>query len=91
MIWYAPPPIAVYDGRRRPNERLYEASVTSARAVLGTPAHRVDPLHARQEQEDGHGQGREHEQQPLPARLVIDGAFKQPCQVEHGRERGEHA
>lgn len=37
---YAPPPIAAYDGRRRPNERLYEARVTSARAVLGTPAQR---------------------------------------------------
>jgi uncharacterized protein YcfJ len=37
---YAPPPIAAYDGRRRPNERLYEAEVTSARAVLGTPAQR---------------------------------------------------
>lgn len=37
---YAPPPIAVYDGRRRPNERLFEAQVTSARAVLGTPAQR---------------------------------------------------
>jgi uncharacterized protein YcfJ len=37
---YAPPPIAAYDGRRRPNERLFEAQVTSARAVLGTPAQR---------------------------------------------------
>ena len=37
---YAPPPLAVYDGRRRPNERLFEASVTSARAVLGTPTQR---------------------------------------------------
>lgn len=37
---YAPPPIAAYDGRPRPNERLYEAEVLSARAVLGTPAQR---------------------------------------------------
>lgn len=37
---YAPPPIADYDGRRRKNERLYEAEVTSARAVLGTPTQR---------------------------------------------------
>lgn len=37
---YAPPPIADYDGRRRRNERLYEAEVTSSRAVLGTPSQR---------------------------------------------------
>jgi len=36
----APPPIADYDGRRRKNERLFEAEVTSARAVLGTPSQR---------------------------------------------------
>jgi uncharacterized protein YcfJ len=37
---YAPAPIAVYDSRRRSNERLYEASVTSVRAVVGTPEQR---------------------------------------------------
>lgn len=31
---YAPQPAAVYDNRRRENERLYEANVTSARAVV---------------------------------------------------------
>ena len=31
---YAPAPVAGYDGRRRDNERFYEANVTSARAVL---------------------------------------------------------
>ncbi|HET9404599.1 MAG TPA: beta/gamma crystallin family protein [Burkholderiales bacterium] len=37
---YAPPPAPVYDSRRRNNERLYEANVTSVRAVLGTPEQR---------------------------------------------------
>jgi uncharacterized protein YcfJ len=32
---YAPAPVAVYDSRRRTNEQLYEARVTSARAVVG--------------------------------------------------------
>jgi uncharacterized protein YcfJ len=32
---YAPAPVAVYDARRRNNERLYEANVTSVRAVVG--------------------------------------------------------
>jgi uncharacterized protein YcfJ len=31
---YAPAPIAVYDNRRRNNERLYEANVTSSRVVV---------------------------------------------------------
>lgn len=34
---YAPDPVAVYDYRRRNNERLYEANVTSVHAVLETP------------------------------------------------------
>jgi uncharacterized protein YcfJ len=34
---YAPAPIAGYNFHRRNNERLYEANVTSVRAVLGTP------------------------------------------------------
>lgn len=32
---YAPPPLPVYDSRRRNNERVHEAEVTSARAVFG--------------------------------------------------------
>lgn len=35
-----PPPVAVYDNRRRNNERLYEANVTSVRAVVATPEQR---------------------------------------------------
>ncbi len=39
------PPAAVYDPRRRHNERLYEATVTDVRAVVGTPEQRcwVEP------------------------------------------------
>ncbi|HSG22003.1 MAG TPA: beta/gamma crystallin-related protein [Azonexus sp.] len=37
---YAPQPAPVYDNRRRNNERLFEADVTSVRAVLGTPEQR---------------------------------------------------
>lgn len=37
---YAPAPAMTYDYRRRGNERIYEADVTSARAVLGTPEQR---------------------------------------------------
>ncbi len=37
---YAPAPAAAYDFRRRNNERLYEANVTSVRAVLGIPEQR---------------------------------------------------
>lgn len=37
---YAPAPVAVYGFRRRNNERLYEANVTSVHAVLGTPEQR---------------------------------------------------
>jgi len=37
---FAPPPVAVYDYGRRANERLYQADVTSVRAVVGTPAQR---------------------------------------------------
>jgi uncharacterized protein YcfJ len=42
---YAPAPAAVYDNRRRNNERLFEARVTSVRAVVGTPEQRcwVEP------------------------------------------------
>jgi uncharacterized protein YcfJ len=37
---YAPPPVPVYDNRRRKNERLFQADVTSVRAVVGTPEQR---------------------------------------------------
>jgi uncharacterized protein YcfJ len=37
---YAPMPVVAQDFRRRKNERLYDAEVTSARAVVGTPAQR---------------------------------------------------
>lgn len=37
---YAPPPVGVYDGRRRPDERLYEAQVLAVRAVVGPPEQR---------------------------------------------------
>jgi len=37
---YAPAPVADYDFQRRNNERLYQANVTSVRAVLGTPEQR---------------------------------------------------
>lgn len=37
---YAPIPVPVYDNHRRPSERLYEADVTSVRAVLGQPEQR---------------------------------------------------
>lgn len=37
---YAPPPFPMYDARRRSNERLYEADVTSVRAVVGRPEQR---------------------------------------------------
>ena len=37
---YAPAPVASYDYRRRNDERLYEANVTSVRAVVGPPEQR---------------------------------------------------
>jgi uncharacterized protein YcfJ len=37
---YAPEPVAAYDFHRRDNERVYEANVTSVRAVVGTPEQR---------------------------------------------------
>lgn len=37
---YAPLPAAVYDNRRRNDERLYEVNVTSVRAVVGQPEQR---------------------------------------------------
>ena len=37
---YAPMPVVAQDFRRRRNERLYDAEVTSVRAVVGTPGQR---------------------------------------------------
>jgi uncharacterized protein YcfJ len=37
---YAPAPMQAYDGRRRNGERLYEADITSSRAVLATSGQR---------------------------------------------------
>lgn len=37
---YAPQPAVTYDARRRNNERLFEANVTSVRAVVGPPEQR---------------------------------------------------
>jgi uncharacterized protein YcfJ len=37
---YAPAPLVTYDARRRNNERLYEANVTSVHAVVGPPEQR---------------------------------------------------
>ena len=37
---YAPAATALYDGRRRNQERLYQAKVTSVRAVVGPPEQR---------------------------------------------------
>ena len=37
---YAPAPAPVYDNRRRDEERIFEANVTSVRAVVGTPEQR---------------------------------------------------
>jgi len=37
---YAPAPVVAQDYRRRGNERLYQANVTSVHAVLGTPEQR---------------------------------------------------
>ncbi len=37
---YAPPAAPIYDNHRRRNERLFEADITSARAVVGPPERR---------------------------------------------------
>ncbi len=52
---YAPAPPVSYDYRRRDNERLYQADVTSVRAVVGTPQQRcwVDRDQVMQQQGRG--------------------------------------
>jgi len=37
---YAPMPVPVYDSRRRGGERLYQAPITTTRAILATPGQR---------------------------------------------------
>jgi len=37
---YAPAPVSAYDYRRRNDERVYEATITSVRAVVGAPEQR---------------------------------------------------
>ena len=37
---YAPAPVVTYDGRRRRNERVFEAEVVEVRAVVGAPEQR---------------------------------------------------
>jgi len=52
---YAPVAAPVYDNRRRNSERLYEANVTSVRAVVGTPQQRcwVEREQVTQDQRSG--------------------------------------
>lgn len=50
---YAPEPIPVYDNRRRNNERIFEADVTSVRAVVGTPQQRCWIEHQQVEDRGG--------------------------------------
>ncbi len=49
---YAPAPVVAPDYRQRQNERLYEANVTSVKAVVGTPEKRcwVEPGQVPQDQ-----------------------------------------
>ena len=49
---YSPPPVAVYDYGRRNNERVYEANITSVRAVVENSGQRcwVEPQQVMQEQ-----------------------------------------
>jgi uncharacterized protein YcfJ len=48
---YAPAPIPVYDNHRRRDERVYEANVTSVRAVVGPPEQRCWVEHEQVAQE----------------------------------------
>jgi uncharacterized protein YcfJ len=50
---YAPMPVVVQDYRRRRDERLYQAEVTSSRAVVGTPAQRCWMEREQVEQQNG--------------------------------------
>ena len=50
----APAPVAVYDARRRSSERIFQAQVTSVRAVVGTPEQRcwIEKEQVAQQQQD---------------------------------------
>jgi uncharacterized protein YcfJ len=50
---YAPAPVPVYDNHRRNNERLYEANITSVRAVVGPPEQRCWVEHQQVAQDRG--------------------------------------
>ena len=52
---YSPPPVAVYDYGRRNNERVYQANITSVRAVVEDSGQRcwVEPQQVVQEQRSG--------------------------------------
>ena len=50
---YAPAPMPVYDNRRRNGERIYQADVTSVRAVVGQPEQRC--WIEREQVSQGHG------------------------------------
>ena len=52
---YAPPPPVAHDYRRRGNERLYQAQVTSVRAVVGTPEQRCWVEREQVSQSSGRG------------------------------------
>lgn len=54
---YAPPPVVDRDYRRRKDERLFEAPVTSVRAVVGTPEQRcwVEREQVQQDRSDARG------------------------------------
>jgi uncharacterized protein YcfJ len=54
---YAPMPVVTQDFRRRREERLFEAKVTSARAVVGTPAQRCWMEREQVMQQQPQGQG----------------------------------
>lgn len=47
---YGPPPVSIYDARRRNGERLFEADVVAVRAVMGEPEQRcwVEREHVEQ-------------------------------------------
>jgi uncharacterized protein YcfJ len=50
---YAPRPVAAPDYRRRGNERIYQANVTSVHAVVGTPEQRCWVEHGQVREERG--------------------------------------
>jgi uncharacterized protein YcfJ len=78
---YAPPTEPIYDNHRRNNERLYEANVTSMRAVVGPPERRcwIDREQAIQERGDNN----------IPAAIVgalIGGVLGHQIGGGHGQD-----